>query len=56
MRVYAHRRDVSGPDGASNRFWVGARAGLPRRFESREGTTRVVVTLYYEDVTPPDIR
>lgn len=56
MRVYAYRQDVSGPDSASNRFWVGARDGLPRRFESREGTTRVVVTLDYEDVKPPDIR
>lgn len=56
VRAYAYRQDVSGPDSAANRLWVGERDGLPRRFESQEGTTRVVVTLQYEDVKPPNIR
>lgn len=56
MRVYAYRQDVSGPGSAANRLWVGERDGLPRRFESQDGTTRVVLTLDYENVTPPNIR
>lgn len=56
MRVYAYRQDVSGPDSAVSRLWVGERDGLPRRFESQEGTTRIVVTLQYEDVKPPIVR
>jgi hypothetical protein len=55
LRVYAYRQDVSGSDSATNRLWVGGDDGLPRRFESQEGATRVVVTLEYQDVTPPNI-
>ncbi len=56
MRVYAYRQDVSGPDSASSRLWVGTKDGLPRRFESQEGTMRVVVTLEYEGVKPPQFQ
>lgn len=54
-RVYAYRQDVTGSDSAVTRLWVDGRDGLPRRLESQEGTTRVVVTLEYGNVTPPNI-
>ena len=55
-RVFSYKQDVSGPGSASSRLWVGTQDGRPRRLESEEGTTRVVVTLEYEGVTPPDLR
>ena len=55
QRVYAYRQDVSGPDSATSRLWVGGQDGLPRRIESQEGTVRVVITLEYNDVKPPNI-
>ncbi len=55
LRVFSYKQDVSGPDSASSRLWVGRQDGRPRRLESEEGTTRVVVTLEYEGVTPPDL-
>jgi len=54
-RVLSYRQDVSGPDSASSRLWVGTQDGRPRRLESEEGTTRVVMTLEYEGVTPPEL-
>lgn len=54
-RVFSYKQDVSGPGSASTRLWVGTRDGRPRRLESEEGTTRVVVTLEYEGVTPPEL-
>lgn len=56
MRVYVYRQDVSGPDSAGSRLWVGTKDGLPRRLESEEGTMRVVVTLEYEGVKPPQFQ
>ncbi len=56
MRVYAYRQDVSGPDSADSRLWVAKKDGLPRRLESEEGTMRVVVTLEYEGVKPPQFQ
>lgn len=56
MRVYAYRQDVSGPDSAGSRLWVGKKDGLPRRLESEEGTMRVVMTLEYEGVRPPQFQ
>ena len=56
MRVYLYRQDVSGPNSADSRLWVGMKDGLPRRFESQEGTTRVVITLEYEGVKPPEFQ
>ena len=55
LRVFSYKQDVSGPDSASSRLWVGRQDGRPRRLESQEGTMRVVVTLEYEGVTPPDL-
>ncbi len=55
MRVFSYLQDVSGPDSASSRLWVGAKDGLPRRFESQEGTMRVVITLEYEGVKAPEL-
>jgi len=55
LRVFSYKQDVSGPGSASSRLWVGRQDGRPRRLESQEGTTRVVVTLEYEGVTPPDL-
>ncbi len=54
-RVFSYKQDVSGPGSASSRLWVGTKDGRPRRLESEEGTTRVVVTLEYEGVTPPEL-
>lgn len=56
MRVYAYRQDVSGPDSADSRLWVGKKDGLPRRLESKEGTMQVVLTLEYEGVKPPQFQ
>lgn len=53
-RILTYRQDVSGPDSASSRLWVGEKDGLPRRFESQEGTMRVVITLEYEGVKAPE--
>lgn len=55
LRVFRYRQDVSGPSSAGSQLWVGRQDGLPRRLESQEGTMRVVVTLDYEGVTPPDL-
>lgn len=55
VRVFSYRQDVSGPGSGSSRLWVSKRDGRPRRLESEEGTMRVVVTLEYEGVTPPDL-
>ena len=55
MRIFAYQQDVSGPNSASSRLWVGTKDGLPRRFESQEGTTRVVITLEYEGVRAPEL-
>ena len=55
-RVFSYKQDVTGPGSASSRLWVGTQDGRPRRLESEEGTTRVVVTLEYEGVTPPELR
>lgn len=54
-RIFSYLQDVSAPDSASSRLWVGAKDGLPRRFESQEGTMRVVITLEYEGVTAPEL-
>lgn len=56
MRVFSYRQDVSGPGSASSQLWVGRQDGRPRRLESQEGTMRVVITLEYEGVTPPNLR
>ena len=56
MQVYSYRQDVSAPDSAGSRLWVGTTDGLPRRFESQEGTLRVVITMEYENVKPPEIK
>ncbi len=53
--AFSYKQDVSGPGSASSRLWVGRQDGRPRRLESEEGTMRVVVTLDYEGVTPPDL-
>ena len=55
-RVFSYKQDVTGPGSASSRLWVGTQDGRPRRLESEEGTTRVVVTLEYEGVRPPELR
>ncbi len=55
LRVFSYRQDVSGPGSASSRLWVGTQDGRPRRLESEEGAMRVVVTLEYEGVTPPEL-
>lgn len=54
-RIFSYRQDVSAPDSASSRLWVGTKDGLPRRFESQEGTMRVVITLEYEGVKAPEL-
>lgn len=56
LRVLSYKQDVSAPDSASTRLWVNRQDGRPRRLESQEGTMRVVITLEYESVTPPDLR
>jgi hypothetical protein len=56
MRVYAYRQDVSGPSSAGSRLWVGTKDGLPRRLESEEGTMRLVMTLEYEGIKPPQFQ
>jgi hypothetical protein len=55
MRIFTYRQDVSGPDSANSRLWVGIQDGRPRRFESQEGTMRVVITLEYEGVKAPEL-
>ena len=55
MRIFTYRQDVSGPDSASSQLWVGIQDGRPRRFESQEGTMRVVINLEYEGVKAPEI-
>jgi hypothetical protein len=55
LRMLSYRQDVSGPGSASNRLWVSKQDGRPRRLESEEGTMRLVITLEYEGVTPPDL-
>lgn len=55
LRVFSYKQDVSGPGSASSRLWVSREDGRPRRLESQEDATRVVVTLEYEGVTPPDL-
>ena len=56
MQIYSYRQDVSAPDSANSRLWVDSKNGLPRRFESQEGTMRVVITMEYEDVKPPALQ
>jgi hypothetical protein len=55
-RIFSYKQDVTGPGSASSRLWVDTQDGRPRRLESEEGTTRVVVTLEYEGVKPPELR
>ncbi len=55
LRIFTYRQDVSGPDSASSRLWVGTADGRPRRFESQEGTMRVVITLEYDGVKAPEL-
>jgi hypothetical protein len=55
MQLYTYQQDVSGPGSAVSRFWIGKQDGLPRRIESQEGTTQMVVTLEYENIKPPEL-
>jgi len=56
MRILSYRQDVSGPGSAQSRLWVDPRDGRPRRLESQEAAMRIVITLDYERVTPPDLQ